>query len=151
MSIQNILLGSDTSNQGTFDAQLHSLQIYKTPTLSTDTVNLAYLNTAIPPWNTYFRTDSGATVNISQPGCYVFSGNNLTLTLPVINASLVGREFMFIDTTFPGTNQVGFQNISYYKLGIDAIGTTTLITQYAPTIFRACGSPTFYFWANYAE
>jgi len=48
MSLQNILLNTNPNQQGLYDAQLHSCQIYKTPVLPTDAVPLDY-SLATPP------------------------------------------------------------------------------------------------------
>jgi len=48
MSLQNILLNTDTNQQGLYDAQLHSCQVYKTPVLPTDVLRKQDLATALP-------------------------------------------------------------------------------------------------------
>ena len=102
MSIQNILLGSDTSNQGTFDAQLHSLQVYKTPILPTDVLTLQH--SASAGFNVFFDTDvPPPPLNITVPGIYVCLGGPNVYNLPLITQAMNGQNFIFILRANPFT------------------------------------------------
>jgi hypothetical protein len=95
MSIQNILTGSDLSNQGTFDAQLHSLQVYKTPTLPTDVITLQH--SASAGFGVFFDTDvPPPPLNITIPGIYVCLGDANVYNLPLITPAMNGQNFIFI-------------------------------------------------------
>jgi hypothetical protein len=150
MSISDIILDKNLSNQGIFDAQLYSLQVYKTPTLPTDVITLQH--SASAGFNVLFPDDIQVPqpVSITIPGIYVCTGSidplGNVFILPHITESMNGQNFIFIlrDNPFYPTLTIDAsptlpQDLIYYNnaapilsLVLGAYGQVSLRAVYCP-------------------
>ena len=154
MSLSEILIGSDTSKQGIYDAQLQSLQVYKTPTLPTDVITLQH--SASAGFNVFFpdTIQVPQPVSITIPGIYVCLGSidpvgNIFI-LPPITQSMNGQNFIFIlrDNPFyptltinvsPITPPQVFSDLIFYNNGAPI--TSLVLGAYGQVSLRAVYCP----------
>jgi hypothetical protein len=131
MSVSDILLDKNLSNQGIFDAQLHSLQVYKTPTLPTDVITLQH--SASAGFNVFEYSTAGF-FSITQPGCYVLDAL-CSFILPEITPALSGAEFIFI---LRGLGGVAIKSANPPATDTIFLGINGLLigaNEYAPGVF----------------
>jgi len=141
MSLQNALLGESTNEQGLYDAQVHSLQIYKEPTLPTDVVNLASFDTIqLPPFIEYVNIN-----NLVPDYNQVDNGNTYPLISNYgVNHPLYGviPNLPYFDTNYWVAGGIGFSNT-----GQDAFFSYSNSQFYQPVVVDIGG--VFVFAMNY--